>query len=293
MATLDLVHGSVTSCETMSVLWLVRRLNGMYLVDSHVHLHACFDRSDFLDSASANLRRVAKRLNMQSNTPGVLLFTQSQGTDVFGNLRVGTVGGWSISETGEPVSLRATNEDRTLYLVAGRQIVAREGLEVLAFGSTETFADGQPIETTIDAVLKTNGVPAIPWGFGKWSGARKKVVQRLARDSERFPLLFFGDNAGRLALASRPHLFEEIESLCRAILPGTDPLPFSHEFEKVGRLAFVVDNRLSPKQPFESLRSWLAACDETPKMQGEYEHLGRFLQYQLALQFRKRLGANG
>ncbi|MFA3921021.1 hypothetical protein AB1E33_29305 [Ruegeria sp. 2012CJ15-1] len=263
----------------------------MYLVDAHVHLHACFDPPEFLDAAGGNFSRLLHGLDLPESTPGVLLFTQSRGADAFGGLRPGHLGGWTIDETGEPVSLRASKGGQTLALIAGRQIVTEEGLEVLAYGTAGPFPDGEPIERAIERVLDAGGAPALPWGFGKWSGARGRVIQRIANDHARFPFLFFGDNAGRPALWSRPRLFGEVEQLRRVILPGTDPLPFRGELHKVGRLAFVANDELSLTHPFQSFRTWLETCTATPQIQGEYESLSRFLHRQVAMQFRKRLGA--
>jgi len=262
----------------------------MYLVDAHVHLHTCFDPSKFLDAAGDNFSGLRRCLEVPESTPGVLLFTQSRGTDAFGGLSPGHLGGWEIAETDEPNSLRASKGGRTLFLIAGRQIVTEEGLEVLAYGAAGPFPDGEPIEGAIGRVLEAGGVPALPWGFGKWSGSRGAVVRRLAGDHTRFPFLFFGDNAGRPALFARPRLFGEIEHLCRAILPGTDPLPFRGELNKVGRLAFIADAELSHQHPFTSLRRWLTTCKGTPQVKGEYESFARFMHRQVAMQFRKRLG---
>ncbi|WP_291737850.1 hypothetical protein [Leisingera sp. F5] len=228
----------------------------MYLVDAHVHLHACFDPPEFLDAASGNFSRLCHGLDLPASTPGVLLFTQSRGADAFGGLRPGHLRGWTIDETAEPVSLRASKDGQTLALIAGRQIVTGEGLEVLAYGAAGPFPDGEPIERAIERVLDAGGAPALPWGFGKWSGARGRVIRRIANDHARFPFLFFGDNAGRPALWSRPRLFGEVEQLRRAILPGTDPLPFRGELHKVGRLAFVANDGLSLTHPFQSFRTW-------------------------------------
>lgn len=180
-----------------------------------------------------------------------------------------------------------------LILVAGRQIATSEGLEVLALGATGPFADGEAVETTIEAVREQDGVPVIPWGFGKWWGRRGAVVRRLAADHTRFPLLFLGDSAGRLGIAPRPRLFAEGERQHRAVLPGTDPLPLRGEVDKVGRLVFRVERELDTDRPFAGLKYWLTHCEASPPAFGTCERTGRFLNRQIQMQLRSGGGVSG
>ncbi|MGB7755478.1 MAG: hypothetical protein WBL23_05400 [Salinisphaera sp.] len=263
----------------------------MILVDAHVHLHGCFSPERFLDAAASNLAAAARNLGLPSSTPGLLLFTHAAADQAFGGLRAGLVGRWSLTATRETVSMAAHRAGAPpLILTAGRQIATAEGLEVLALGALGPFADGAPVDSTIDAVQEAGGIPVIPWGFGKWWGHRGDMVRRLVADHSRFPLLFLGDNAGRPAIAPRPRLFAEGEHHGRAVLPGTDPLPLPGETDKVGRLIFRTDSELDADRPFAELKTWLRHCETSPPAFGTYENAGVFLHRQIALRLRKRHG---
>lgn len=178
-----------------------------------------------------------------------------------------------------------------LILIAGRQIATAEGLEVLALGAAGPFADGEPVETTIDAVREQDGVPVIPWGFGKWWRRRGAIVRRLVADHTRFPLLFLGDSAGRPAITPRPRLLAQAEQMGRAVLPGTDPLPLPDEVNKVARLVFLVEREVDPDSPFDGLKRWLSRCEASPPAFGVYERPGMFLRRQITMQLRKQRSA--
>lgn len=261
----------------------------MILVDAHVHLHGCFSPERFLDAAANNMAAAAQAIGLDTSTPGMLLFTQSRDADAFGDLRSGLVGRWSLAPTQEAMSISARRVAAPpLILVAGRQIVTAEGLEVLALGAAGPFIDGEPVEATIEAVQARGGVPTIAWGFGKWWRRRGAIVRRLVADRVRFPLLILGDNAGRPGIAPRPRMFARAERLHRVVLPGTDPLPFPDEVDKVGRLMFRVEREVDADWPFAGLKHWLMHCETSPPAFGAYEHAGRFLRRQIEMQLRKR-----
>lgn len=264
----------------------------MILIDAHVHLHGCFAPERFLDAAASNLATAARGMELPASTPGMLLFTHAAGDDTFGGLRTGSVGRWTLAPTQEAISMSARRAGAPpLILVAGRQIATAEGLEVLALGAAGPFADGRPVETTIEAVREQDGVPVIPWGFGKWWRRRGAVVRRLVADHARFPLLFLGDSAGRPGIVPRPQLFAQAERLRRAVLPGTDPLPLPGEVDKVGRLVFRVEREVDADSPFGALKHWLSRCEASPPAFGVYERPGVFLRRQITMQLRKQRSA--
>ncbi|MEM1170460.1 MAG: hypothetical protein AAGJ08_15610 [Cyanobacteria bacterium P01_H01_bin.35] len=85
-----------------------------------------------------------------------------------------------LTPTQESISIYATNnENQKIFIIAGRQIVTAEKLEVLALISDSEFADGLPLETTIKNIVSKNGIPVLPWGVGKWIGKRGKILQKL------------------------------------------------------------------------------------------------------------------
>ena len=214
-----------------------------FLVDAHVHVQRCFDEGVFFDSALANLKGVDGGRLGGLDWLGCLLLTETAGADVFAGLKVRTgtcAGAWRFRPTAEDCSLIACREgEQPLVLVAGRQIVSAERIEVLALGATAALPDGKTLAQTLAMVRAAGALAVLPWGFGKWLGRRGRLVAEqiaAARPGDLFP----GDNGGRLALSLRPRLFALAEARGLAVLPGSDPLPLPQEVAKVARYGFVL-----------------------------------------------------
>lgn len=248
------------------------------LVDAHVHVHPCFPLESFLDGALANVRRVG-------GTLGCLLFAEMAGGRWFRDAR-GVVGAWSLAPTGEKESLvarRSTGE--TLIFVEGRQIAARERLEVLALGRDMDIPDGLSLDETLVRVRESGALPVLPWGFGKWSGRRGALVAAmLDRPGGE---LYLGDNSNRLRLAGVPRLLREARERGLIVLPGSDPLPFPSHARRAGSFGFVLEGTLDPLRPAEDLLRKIRALREQPRTYGRGETLPRFLRDQASLQLRQ------
>jgi len=198
-------------------------------------------------------------------------------------------GRWRFREAGDGLSLFASLDgEEVLTVIAGRQVVAQEGLEVLALCCHETFADGQPVEQTIEKVIEHGGLPVLPYGVGKWSGARGKLLNGLLHGALG-EQLFLGDNAGRLALSGEPQPFAEARRRDRWILPGTDPLPFAGQASCVGRFGMVLPGPLDGDQPALSIKRLIESSQSQPKPYGRAAPLPGFLWAQTRMQLRKRL----
>lgn len=294
------------------------------LVDAHVHYHSGFSRDAFFAAASSNTEAGARQLGLPGAITKVLLMTESAGTDMFGGFAAeaarasaggssaaadsstdtahtpaGTSGtlaatakttartDWSFRQTREGRSLWATSADDSILVIAGRQIVTRDRLEVLALGCRAGIADGLPLRAARDAVIEAGGVPVVPWGFGKWWFARgRRVAQLLGEEAPG--RWFLGDNAGRPHLSRRPTLFGEAARHGVFVLPGSDPLPLPGQEAKAGRCGFVMPQALDKQRPAAALLDWLRNCSEQPTTFGRYEDLGRFARDQLAMQLRSR-----
>lgn len=252
------------------------------LVDAHVHIHSHFDPRAFLAATLTNFRAAAAATGHAEAAFAVLL-TERAGTDAFAALAARPPEGWTAEPTGEAVSLRLQAPDGgVLVLISGRQVVTREGLEVLALGTRQTFADGEPIAAILAEATAAGALPVLPWGFGKWAGRRGRIVTALARDPG-VPLLLFGDNGGRPALVPRPSLLAQAERQGRIVLSGTDPLPLVAETGKAGRFGSIVPVSLDPGTPFARLAAWLRRADRSPAPYGPLERADIFVRRQAAL----------
>ncbi|MGH8587281.1 MAG: hypothetical protein ACREWE_14240 [Gammaproteobacteria bacterium] len=261
------------------------------LIDTHVHIHGCFPLAGFFDAAHANFERVARAHDGEDGFIGVLMLTETARADCFKRLSARAdegsgPGEWRLRHTEETRSVTAERHGHCLYIIAGRQIVTAERLEVLALGFEGFVPDGEPIRRVIDRVRLAGAVAVIPWGFGKWWGGRGKVVSALLKDHEALGF-FLGDNSGRTAFLGRPAHFEDARRDGIAILPGTDPLPFAAEYDRVGTFGLVMHQLIDPARPAAEIKRLLTSTPLDMKPYGRFETPLRFIQNQIAMQFYK------
>src|SRR5581483_4680397 len=168
------------------------------VVDAHVHIHSCYEPDELLSNAYKNLAAARRG----GGVPALfLLMTECAGDDYFGALYAAGQGKqgaqplalsqWTISPTEEERSVIAVSGARQLFIVGGRQVACREGLEVLILGTTRRIADGLPIRQVLSETASW-GVPrVIPWGPGKWLFRRGRLLSELVAEF-RSPTLFLG-----------------------------------------------------------------------------------------------------
>lgn len=260
------------------------------LVDGHVHFHSCFEVRDFLEAAASNFASARAEVG-RAGAVGCLMFTESSWRHDFRAFSEGLITRaapeWTVTETEEDCSLLARRDDgEQLVLVAGRQLVTAERLEVLALGTRQEYPDGLPAAEAASAVASSEAVAVLPWGFGKWTGRRGRIVRDMLTSpgGER---LFVGDNGGRPALAPTPALFSLARRRGIPILPGSDPLPLPAEVGKPGRFGFVLECSADLQAPTAAIKRILETRIQ-PKSYGRLEGLAAFAQRQMSLRLRKR-----
>lgn len=273
------------------VMPVAARIGDTLLIDAHVHCHRCFDPAAFLAAAACNLAAAARPEHRPAT--GCLLFTEMAADHVFRDLRDGrmAVPGWRLAPTAEDNSLLAIGpKGDFMVLVAGRQIVTGEGLEVLALGHDGPFADGAGLEATVAAVRAAGALPVLPWAFGKWWGRRGRALARFVEQAEP-RTVFLGDNGSRLAVAPPPRPFARAAARGIWTLAGSDPLPFAAESTAVGRYAFVLGGPIDPARPAAGLLRQLRDLERQPEVVGRRQRLAPFLSRQIAMQLRRRTAA--
>jgi hypothetical protein len=268
--------------------------SGLILVDAHVHIYASFKLAHFFRSASENFLRNAHT----DSFTAFLFLTETSSESWFRQLMgfaeeeqiVGDAGGatWTVHRTGEPESLRVTGPGGpVLFIVAGRQIVTRESLEVLALGTAESFADGLALSQVVDRVRSTGALPVIPWGFGKWLGNRGATLTRYI-ESKTAGDLFLGDNSGRPSLWPEPFHFKLARQKGIRILPGSDPLPMASQAWRPGSYGFSFHASLSADSPWRSVKAAFLDGSFNPRPYGAREKPYRFIRNQILMQLQKR-----
>jgi hypothetical protein len=265
------------------------------LIDAHVHLHDCFAPATFLDSAQRNFDQAALRQGWKPAL-GVLMFTESKGVDWFGRLSgLGTaagggsdLGSWSIETTSDPCALSARSGDRQLLIVAGRQVVVREGLEVLLLATRDTVPDGRDLADVMAAGARRRAVRVIPWGVGKWLFRRGRLVSDLIATEQAGSGFFLGDGAGRPFFWPAPSQFGAAARRGIRVLQGTDPLPFPEQVGRAGSYGFRLEGIIDLSRPAEGIKA--ALLDPASRLTpfGRLERAIPFVHHQIAMQRRKR-----
>ncbi len=284
--------------------------NGTIPVDGHVHIHPTYALEDFLEAAARNLAPVTRRAERPGSKPvpesdrgpvGVLLLSESAGIYRFQELADAArenraVGRWSPTETLDPgaVVLRCRQPRAApsgtdaapppdLVVVAGRQIVVRERLEVLALCTTRYLPDGGGLTETIEQVRAEGAVPVVPWGFGKWWFGRGKIVDDLVAGASPGDLLL-GDNGIRPRHSREPRAFGTAAARGIAVLAGSDPLPFSTQVRRPGHFGSLVPARaFDPQRPARSLAAVLRDLAPGTPTFGRRESLHRFVEAQIRI----------
>ena len=259
--------------------------------DTHVHFHSAFDEGRFLEAAAKNL---CEECTNAESVHGAICLTETVEASWFGRLsgvlrgREAQIPGWLLEETAEPNSVVATDDfGRSLAIIAGRQIVCRERLEVLALGCEIPFEDGQPIRDVLRSVHNHGALAVVPWGFGKWTGRRGDLVRELLHNP---PCRFFlGDNGGRPARLREPAMFAEAAALGISVLPGTDPFPFAWDGERVGSYGLEWEGAVDRENPFQGIKLMVSESIEDSIIFGHLQGIPGFLRSQLAIHLKSVL----
>lgn len=273
--------------------------NGITLVDAHVHIYRCFDVSALLTAAYANFEAEARKMQHDSVFVGMLFLTESSGFYEFNRLAryaessVSTQacqdGIWHFIPTAESHSLIArSTSGRELILVAGRQIVTAEKLELLALATSEHLDDGMPIREAVAAIVDCGAIPVAPWGVGKWLGERGNILRDLV-DRSGSAEIFVGDNSGRPVFWPRPKLLSKPEDFGLRVLSGTDPLPIPSEEGRCGSFGVILDRLISIETPIADFVDFLGDTSTHIRQYGDLESPAKFFRNQLKLRFGRGL----
>lgn len=260
-------------------------------VDAHVHIYDAFDRVRLVGAAASRARARGRR--------AVLALTEARGDRAFEELRAGErCSGLHVTAT-EDVEALAVQVDggppEPVYVVAGRQLVSSERVEVLALGLTDDRApahtpDGElPAERLVEAVLEAGALCVLPWSVGKWIGARGRLVEQLVERPAfaKHRRFFLGDIAARSWPWPEPAVFDRSVRVLR----GTDPLPLPGEERGVARYGCALDGHFAPDRPWRSVRGMLESADRVEVSGRRDGFIGAFVdQIRVRMDRRSRAG---
>jgi len=268
------------------------------LVDAHVHIYECFEIETLLDSAWNNFTQAAQHLGLnEDKIVPVMLLAETSSENWYRrthekckkNQQASVVGHhWEICNTQDVAVLKAVKRNRLtgieqlIFIMAGRQIITAERLELLALATDSMFDDGLTISSALDAVRQMDSIPVLPWAVGKWLGKRGKLLTKLL-SSETDTDLCLGDNSGRPVFWHSPSHFQLARANNYKVLPGTDPLPFPEEAQRIGSFGFIVNGRLSNTHPSTDLKQLLRNSSLHMATYGQLETFYRFIANQIRL----------
>jgi hypothetical protein len=262
----------------------------MIFFDAHVHIQERFDLGRFLAFALENLERRRAEMTKSASGTYFLLLTEAKNLDVYSQLkRQSGLPSWQVVATREEESLLLRHSLRPgvrLFLVAGRQIVTTERLEVLCLGSAAKIADGDSLAATVTTVRQHGGLAVLPWGAGKWLGQRGATVSAFLQQAEP-QALFVGDNGGRPGFWPAPPQFSLAAARGIRLLPGSDPLPLPGEERRVGTYGALIEGDCSDETPAADLKRLLTDASRPITPFGHRPGAWQFFRTQLALRLNR------
>lgn len=266
-----------------------------FLIDAHAHIQDCYNIKDYFYSVYKNFSDIANRENISNGWIGVLFLTEVKELNFFNKLKSEGIkksleeNDFCLTKTLEDSSIILSDKnERKLIIIAGKQIITENNIEVLALGTSIDIEYGNSLESTIDQVLNTGAIPVLPWGVGKWLGKRKEILLEYIKsnNSKKF---FLGDNGGRPIFWSTPKIFSIGTQFNHFVLPGSDALAISSEYNKTGSFGFSLESEIDLKKPSESLKNSIQNMEKQPKIFGKLESPFKFLSNQIKMQLRKHI----
>jgi hypothetical protein len=242
-----------------------------------------FNRTKFLDAALANAQAFGA-------THGLvwLLLTEIAGVHAFRELAERPPDGWraTLGSQGCTLDLRRIDGARVLA-TAGRQVQVEGGLELLVLGSDADIPDGVSLIEGMARAAAAAALPVIPWGFGKWWGRRGRRLAELLH-SPHGDTVFLGDNGNRASFWPQPAYFDHVMAAGRRVLPGSDPLPFEGQVNRVASYGLIVTMDIEGEAPFAALQALLLDPRVDLPTYGHRAGAFTFIRDQVAMQIVRR-----
>ncbi|GBD90395.1 hypothetical protein BMS3Abin04_01112 [bacterium BMS3Abin04] len=261
--------------------------NKIIFVDFHVHIHSCFNLNEFLNYAFKNFLNAASSTNSNFEL-GFLFLTEIGDVDFFDRIKKSSqlLDNFNIEFTKEEYSLIISNNGQKIFLIAGKQVISHENIEVLALATRERFKSGNSLKEIVNEVNNKNGIPVLPWGVGKWLGRRKEIIEDLIVKTSGTNF-YLGDNGGRPTFWSEPKLFNLAERKGIFTLCGTDSLSLESEVRKPGRYGNLLKGTIDFDYPVKTLMDILNHMNSSPQSFGKLENPVTFFKNQIALRLKQ------
>ncbi len=250
------------------------------VIDGHVHIYKHYDWADAINALITNLSHARRPLAPYQPIIPIGLLAESKANRFYNE----------VIERGSPLikgslQLEAGPDTDSLvirdagiikgYLIAGRQWVTSENLEVLALGHNTIISNRLPLGETIQAITDQGAVPVLSWSPGKWFFGRGKLVNSLITSHAPGSFLI-GDIGLRPTLWPVPRLIKLAERQGFKIIGGSDSLPLPGEERWIGRTGFQVTGGFDAQNPAASLRNILLSPSSEFTPVGQHSPLMAF-----------------
>jgi hypothetical protein len=234
------------------------------LADTHIHLYPCYDLKRALKVLRSNLS------GLGPDSTHMAFLAERYDCHYFQEIkdkkREISSSPVEINELDEALLLQEEGCN-DLFLFAGRQVITRERLEILALTMDDEIPDGLPVQEVIECINRAGAVAVLSWAPGKWFSQRGKTVAGLLTDYSANELLL-GDTTLRPWCWPEPLLMKKGVTSGFSVVAGSDPLPFSGEEEMMGRYVSRWQMEFDRENPVVSIRDYLKDSGICPERIG-------------------------
>jgi hypothetical protein len=237
-------------------------------IEAHLHLYPSYNLTQFFINLCKNLNNLVPYSAKSVPEPVVqiALLAEPDGLNFFKNLRNNpprvNAFGMNIEPHSEKDVLMVKHSIYgVFFIIAGRQIVTKEKLELIAIGTNIMIPDDEPILETVQHIQKLNAIPALPWGFGKWMGRRGVILKKMLELVQK-PICLI-DSAMRPEWFNKSSLFKKASLLKIPVLAGSDPLPLTGQEFLAGTYVSNAVAQFDVSKPLESTLQLISSEDTT------------------------------
>ena len=227
------------------------------IIDGHLHLYPRYDVERAINSLLDNLGKLTSPSGGASAV-FIGLLAESQSCRFYQEIlkdgKACQYGPFTLVAGPDAGAITILKHDHIMgYLIAGRQIVTSEKLEILALGMDVSVKNGLSAEDTLQAIRAQNAVPVLSWSPGKWFFGRGKRIQTLIK-TQPVGSFLIGDTGLRPTFWPLPSLMKMATQLGFKIIGGSDPLPIPGEERWIGTYGMTAMAEFDREKPAESLR---------------------------------------
>ncbi len=234
------------------------------IADTHIHFYPCYDLTRALMVLRSNLAELGP------DCTHLAFLAERHDCHYFQEIRDKkqeiSSSPVQINDLGEALLLQEEGYN-DLFLFAGRQVITRERLEILALTMDAEIPDGLPVQEVIECINRAGAVAVLSWAPGKWFSRRGKIVAGLLTEYSARELLL-GDTTLRPWCWLEPLLMKKGLTSGFSVVAGSDPLPFAGEEEMMGRYVSRWQMEFDGENPVGLIRNYLKGLEKCPERIG-------------------------